>query len=350
MRARAAILVPNQAQIHPMRYLHGLAAVAQREGVAIHERTRVLRVEEADQCRVLTESGAVVTAEHVFMATNTPLTRMFVHTKIASYRSYVVAFPVYETRHDVRALLWDTDEPYHYVRSVAIDGQRYVLVGGADHKTGEDVSSDDGFARLARYVREHFGVEGATHRWSAQLAEPIDGLPFIGHAPRSGRVFVATGFSGNGMTFGTLAAMVVTDAVLGRPTPYAELLRATRVKPVASAATYVEHNAGVGVHFVADRLRRSDATSPDEVAVGEGKLVRVDGKRLAVHRDERGTLHAVSPVCTHLGCMVRFNASELTWDCPCHGSRFTPDGVVITGPAVHPLRRFDVEAWRRRAG
>jgi Rieske Fe-S protein len=177
-------------------------------------------------------------------------------------------------------------------------------------------------------------VESIDHAWSAQVIEPVDGLPFIGRNSLSSRIFVATGYGGNGMTFGTAAAMLLSDTILGKDNPWAELFDATRVKPLASAKEYVRENVDFPLHLIGDRLKRPDAGSLEEVMAGEGKLVDVGGERLAAYRTDDGKLRVVSAVCPHLGCTVHFNNAERTWDCPCHGSRFATDGKVLNGPAM----------------
>jgi nitrite reductase/ring-hydroxylating ferredoxin subunit len=186
------------------------------------------------------------------------------------------------------------------------------------------------------------GLRQAELRWSAQVVEPVDGLPFIGKNALSERVYVATGFSGNGMTFGTVAAQILSDACLERPNRFSELYAATRVKPLASLATYLGENVDFPMHLVSDRLHPPDVKSIDEIGRGQGKTVRVNGERLAVYRDQNGQVSAVSAVCTHLGCHVKFNEAEKTWDCPCHGSRFSSDGEVLDGPAIRGLPRRHV--------
>jgi Rieske Fe-S protein len=217
----------------------------------------------------------------------------------------------------------------------------YLIVGGEDHKTGQESDTEARFRRLSVYS-EQFGLTAVQNRWSGQIIEPVDGLPFIGLNAASRRTYVATGYSGNGMTFGTLAGMILCDACLDRQNPFAELYDATRFKPLASATSYISENIDFPMHLIGDALRPPDVQSLDEIRRGEGAIARVRGQRLAVFRDDNGDLHAVSPICTHLGCHVSFNKAERTWDCPCHGSRFATDGAVINGPAVKALRRRNI--------
>lgn len=336
---KAAIEIGSQAQLNPLAYVSGLAASCVRHEVGIYEDTRVVRVEEEDDgCHVHTERGLEIVADAVFLATDSPLTRFFLQTKIASYRSYVVAFPWSES---LRGLFWDTSDPYHYVRTAELDGRRWLIVGGADHKTGNETETESHVRELVAYARQRFGTAEPAMTWSAQVVEPADGLPFIGKAGRSSRIHVATGFSGNGLTFGTVAAEIVVDAILGRANRWAELFHASRVKPVAGFESFVQENLDVGIHAVTDRFRPVD-DGTESIARGEGKIVRVGGRKLAVFRDDQSRLHALSPVCTHLGCQVQWNQTEQSWDCPCHGARFGVDGEVVHGPAVHALRAIAI--------
>ncbi len=327
----------NQAQMNPTAYLAGLARKAMAGGVQIYERTRVTGITDGEPCSIET-SDHVVTAGHVFVAANVAINnRVFLHTKVAPYRSYAIASEAGPGH--VNGLFWDTEDPYHYTRMHTVDGRLYLIVGGEDHRTGEDADTAERYERLIAYARERFGVTTAQHRWSGQIIEPVDGLPFIGVNTGSRNVYVATGFSGNGMTFGTLAGMMAADFAQGRANPYSEVFDATRVKPLASAVNYVTENAPFALHLAKDRLTSANATlkSAEQLKPGEGGILATEDGKLAVCRDAAGVLHALSPVCPHLGCDVAWNGAEKSWDCPCHGSRFTAEGKVINGPAVSDL-------------
>lgn len=344
---RGALRFPDQAQMHIMRYLGGLATAAQAKGAQIYEDSRVITVEDGDPCIVHLEHGPTIRARHVFVATHAPLNRVFLQTKVAAYRSYVLSFAGTAV---TDGLFWDTADPYHYFSSFVVDGVPHLILGGEDHKTGTTTKTDEHLDALYAWTKQRFDVQVPTHRWSAQVEEPVDGLPFIGRNSMSENVFVATGFSGNGTTFGTVAAMIVTDLVNGRANAWADLYAATRMKPLSSAATYVGENVDFPMHLVSDRLHPPEAKSPAEIRPGEGKTIRLKGERLAVYRDPQGGLHAVSSVCTHLGCLVKFNGAEKTWDCPCHGSRFGVDGEVLDGPATRPLAKKALQPTRHASG
>jgi glycine/D-amino acid oxidase-like deaminating enzyme/nitrite reductase/ring-hydroxylating ferredoxin subunit len=334
---KGAVRWDAQAQVHASEYLFALAKEAASRGVQIFEQTPVVNVHEGEPCRVETEHH-VITAEHVFVAANVPVNnRVFLHTKIAAYRSYAIAA---EVEHGyLRGLFWDTDDPYHYTRPQESEGKTFLIIGGEDHRTGEEKDTEARYEALLAYARERFPIGPVKYRWSGQIIEPVDGLPFIGPNTGSSHVFVATGYAGNGITYGTLAGMMFADYASGRTNPYAALYDATRVKPLASAYDYVAENALFPIHLVKDRLTsaNADVESLDDLRPGEGGIFKGEDGKVAVYRDERGELHGCSPVCTHLACDVAWNKAEKTWDCPCHGSRFSPEGRVVNGPATSDL-------------
>jgi glycine/D-amino acid oxidase-like deaminating enzyme/nitrite reductase/ring-hydroxylating ferredoxin subunit len=342
-KTAGAIRWESQAQLHAICYLEALLHEAAAHGVRIYETTRVVGVHDGDPCLVETDHGTI-RARDVFVAANVPVNnRVLLHTKIAAYRSYAIATEVRASEAEaMRGLFWDTDDPYHYTRVHETAGRMYLIVGGEDHRTGEDAETDACYERLLQYARERFGIEQAKYRWSGQIIEPVDGLPFIGLNTAAKHVYVATGYSGNGITFGTLAGMIVSDLVAGRDNPYAALYDATRVKPIASAYDYVAENVAFPAQLLKDRLTSSGTEDRpiEALAAGEGGVFATSEGKLAVCRDRNGTIHSCSAVCTHLGCDVGWNHAEQTWDCPCHGSRFSPEGKVLNGPAVTDL------AWK----
>jgi nitrite reductase/ring-hydroxylating ferredoxin subunit len=331
--------VEGQAQLDPLAYVIGLARALPGNGCHIHEQSRVIAIDEGEPCRVHLESGGVVIASRVVLATHVPLNRLLLTPRVAQYRSYVLSGPAVSS---VPGLFWDTEDPYHYVRRHRVGDEYHWLVGGADHKTGQEPSDQDPFLALRRYATR-LGLNTINHYWSAQVVEPADGLPLIGRNALSQRVYVATGFSGNGLTLGTLAAMILRDACLERDNRYARLYAATRIESVSALGSVIGEGVDFPLHLLSDSLLPPEARTLDEIERGEGKTIRVDGERLAVYRDPHGTLHAVSPVCTHLGCHVKFNSTEATWDCPCHGSRFDVEGRVLDGPAIRNLTHRELD-------
>jgi glycine/D-amino acid oxidase-like deaminating enzyme/nitrite reductase/ring-hydroxylating ferredoxin subunit len=342
-----ALLFPNQAQFHPLRYLYGLAGTIPGDGSAIYGGTRVLSVDDGEPCRVTTERGTI-TCEAVVVAAHVPISnRVFMHTKLEPMRTYVLAVPSPVPLG--AGLFWDTAEPYHYWRTVQSEGETLMLVGGADHKVGESHDTEAAFRALESYVNGRLGgrpgsarAQAIKERWSGQIIEPVDGLAYVGRNSLSTRVFVATGYSGNGLTGATAAAMILADEVNGTPHPWSDVFAATRITPVASAKAFVRHNTSAAKHLVTDRFKTTPPRELADLAAGEGRVVELGGEKLAVYRDPVGALRALSAVCTHLGCLVAWNNAEQSWDCPCHGSRFSPEGDVVNGPAVSPLERRDL--------
>jgi glycine/D-amino acid oxidase-like deaminating enzyme/nitrite reductase/ring-hydroxylating ferredoxin subunit len=342
--ALAALRVERQAQIHPLVLLEGLVARLVEAGGRIHEETRALEIVDGAPCRVVTDRGEM-RARHVLVTTNHPVSsRLALHTKIAPYRTYAVALGPIDPSRFPPALVFDLEDPYHYVRTQGTRDGTFLVVGGEDHKVGHDDDTRVRFALLEAFARGLAPDVPVRHRWSGQVIEPADGLPFIGRSPGAERVLVATGFSGTGITFGTLSGMILSDAVLGVPNAFADLYDARRVKPLAQARRFVAENADVAARLAKDRIDRGETSSVADVPPGEGRLVRSGGKMLAVSRDPDGTVHARSAVCPHLGCHVQWNRAERSWDCPCHGSRYDAAGAVLNGPTTKPLEPAEIPA------
>jgi glycine/D-amino acid oxidase-like deaminating enzyme/nitrite reductase/ring-hydroxylating ferredoxin subunit len=331
------LLFPEQAQFEPLAYLSGLARAVAKLGGRIHTGTHVAELEDKP-ARVTTSRGDVVTAASIVVATNTPVNdRVAMHTKQAAYRSYAIALRI--PRDALRILLWDTGDPYHYVRAVRhSDAEDLLIVGGEDHKTGQPHGVyEQRFQHLETWARRYFRFAGdVVYRWSGQIVEPNDGLAFIGRNPGDDHTFIATGDSGHGMTHGTLAGMLIPDLIAGRTNPWTELYDPGRVRARA-ALEFAKENVNVAAQYL-DLVKPSEVESTDQIPAGRGAVVREGVHRIAVYRDEEGTLHRHSAVCPHLGCVVTWNDLEKSWDCPCHGSRFDARGAVRNGPAIAGLR------------
>jgi len=336
----ASVRFEHQAELDPVAYVSGLTERAVRASVSVFEESLVVDLSGNERVRLEIEHGPAVTATDVILATHSPFTKVSFQTKVSQYRSYVVAAPLATP---LDALFWDTADPYHYVRSARWDDANYLLVGGEDHKTGQDPlgGAQGPFYRLVDYARR-LGAEPSL-QWSAQVVESVDGLPYIGRPTEAERVHVATGFGGNGTTFGTLAALILADNILGKENPYAQAYRATRFEAATSLPPLLKGNVDFPLQLLRDRLHGlpHDAAG---LAQGQGAVLHIEGERLAVYRDDAGQLHAVSALCTHFGCQVVFNASERSWDCPCHGSRFDVDGAVLDGPANKRLAKRAIPA------
>jgi len=329
------VLFPRQAQFHPLKYLTTLAQAIQERGGHIFCGTHVAEIDTKPRTRVMTDSGFEVNADAVVVATNTPVSnRVVMHTKQAAYRTYVVGMGV--PRNSVPSVLaWDTLDPYHYIRVVcAPDGGRDILiVGGEDHKTGQAEDTEERFARLETWARKRFPMATDTaYRWSGQVMEPVDGLAFIGRNPMDAdNVFIATGDSGNGLTHGTIAGILLRDLIVGRPNDWAALYDPSR-KTLGAIKDFAQENANVVAQYT-DWITGGEVVSPFDVRTGSGALMRKGLKKVAVYRDRAGSVHLFNARCPHLGCVVRWNDTEKTWDCPCHGSRFDALGSVVNGPA-----------------
>jgi len=351
---RRAIRFPRQAQIHPLKYLHGLVSAIQQRGGQIFTGTKVEEVVGGKNARVTTTNKQTVTAKAVVVATNTPINdRYVIHTKQAPYTTYVIGLPV--KRGDVvRALYWDTAEragmetgfgpvPYHYVRLADgdVDGDEILIVGGEDHKTGQAEDFEQRFQRLEDWARVRWPKAGEImFQWSGQVMEPVDGLGYIGRNPADeNNVYVATGDSGNGMTHGVIAGMLISDLVRRGDHPWAKLYDPSRIKP-RTAVDFAKENINVAKQY-ADYFTSGDTGSADYLKPGEGAVIRHGLKKIAAYRDETGKLHEMTAVCPHLKCIVHWNRTEATWDCPCHGSRFDAFGKVLNGPAVADLHAIE---------
>ena len=335
---------PNQGQFHPLRYLAGLAEAVTRGGGRIHTGSHVSAIDaKGDRPTATTDDGRTVRAGALVVATNSPINDwVALHTKQAPYRTFVVALRL-PPGAVPRALYWDTPDPYHYVRT-ARDGDAEVLVvGGEDHKTGQADDAEDRFARLEQWARDHFPAAGAVaYRWSGQVMEPVDHLGFIGRDPGGQRnVYVATGDSGQGMTHGTIAGLVLPDLIAGRPNAWETLYDPSRKSlRLPSVTEFAKENLNVAAQY-RDYVTPAEVDSADDIPPGTGALLRDGARKIAAFRAEDGTVVKRSAVCTHLWCIVHWNDAERSWDCPCHGSRFAPTGEVLNGPAAAPLEEVD---------
>lgn len=344
-----AVRVEDQAQFHPLKYLRGLTAEIVALGGTIHEGTRVTGLDEGDPCRLTTDSGATVTARHVVVATHHPVfDHALLAARLTQHRDLVIAGPL-PAGLDPHGMYITEEGGKRSVRTAPLtDGGRLLIITGEAFTPGEGEDTEAGYTRLQAWAEQHFPGVTITHRWAAQDNSVTDTLPLIGQLPGSGEnVYVATGFAGWGMTGGVLAATVIASLVGGEEQPWDGLYDPARFgSALRSAPELLKAQWDTGKHFVKDRLDTlGDGTNGPvrSLRPGEGTVVRSGGKPRAVHRDDRGGLHAVSAVCTHLGCLVAFNNAERTWECPCHGSRFGIDGDILQGPALEPLERVDPE-------
>ena len=336
-RVYGAVRLSDQVQIHPVRYVQGLAEAVDGNGSRVFELTRAVAVEEGAPCRVRSAHGEV-RADHVVVATHYPfLDRGLYFARLKPQRSYCIAARLASGR-PPQGMSISAGSPTRSVRS----HRKFLIVGGEGHSTGSGKANRERFARLEAFARKHWDVEAITHRWSAQDPSPYDHLPVIGpYRPRSSRLWVTAGFMKWGFASATCAAMILADRIAGRENPWADTFAPTRLS-LRSAHELAELGAKYAIDLVGDRLRPPQALRTGGVPPGDARVVPDGLGKKGVYRAEDGTLHAVSLRCTHMGCLVRFNAAERSWDCPCHGSRFALDGSVLEGPAVQPLERREV--------
>ena len=342
-----ALRFPRQGQFHPLKYLRALTEAIRQRGGEIYTGTAAREIKGGDHASVKTREGHTVTAAAVVVATNTPINDWVVmHTKQAPYRTYAIGVEI--PRASIEPiLLWDNLDPYHYVRlqpGAPESAHDILIVGGEDHKTGQARDMAAPFGRLEKWTRERYPNAGAIRfRWSGQVLEPLDGLGYIGRNPQDApNLFIITGDSGQGMTHGTIGGMLITDLIVGRRNSWEALYDPSR-KPLSTAREFARENLNVAAQYK-DYLRPGEVRSTDEIRPGCGALIRHGKTKIAAYKDENGEVHELSAVCTHLQCIVHWNDVEKSWDCPCHGSRFDPQGRILNGPAIADLEPIAAHA------
>jgi len=331
LKFEAAISYQKQAQMHPLNYVYALADRFTSNGGVILEHTQVIGSTRNGNLHQIETTGPSIKSRRIIYATHIPPGINILHLRCAPYRSYVLAVQLAEGDYPT-SLAYDMQNPYHYFRTHVINGVPYLIIGGEDHKTGHG-SPTNAFQKLEAYARAHFEVSSIDYRWSAQYFEPADGLPYIGKLPGADEdTYVATGFSGNGILFGSFSGLLLADLILGRENPCEKLFSPSRIKPVAGFANFVKENADVAYRFVSDRIGVEQLGALVELAPGTGAVVNYEGEKIALYKSPDGRISALSPVCTHAGCIVSWNDAEKSWDCPCHGGRYDVSGNVLTGP------------------
>jgi glycine/D-amino acid oxidase-like deaminating enzyme/nitrite reductase/ring-hydroxylating ferredoxin subunit len=339
---KKAVSIPDQGQFHPIKYIRGLAEAFIRLGGVLVEDCLCESHDETGDFVVLQSTKGSITVRSVIYATHIPPGVNILHFMNAPYRSYAIAFRLRGDCHP-KELGYDLTEPYHYYRTQKINGENLLIAGGEDHKTGHADDTGECFSKLENYVREHFDVDTAVYSWSSQYYEPADGLPYIGVLPGSqGKIYTATGFRGNGMIFGTITSQILGDLILTGSSKYKNLFDPGRIKPVAGFANFVKEQAAVVLDFVKDKVFAEKVNSLAELSEGEAKVVKCEGESYAVYKEKGGKLHLLKSTCPHARCEVRWNSAEISWDCPCHGSRFNVNGKMLTGPTVKNLQRIEL--------
>ena len=334
----------NQAQFHPLKYLRALSKLVQKEGGLIYTETHAAKI---DHTGITTKDGYKVSAKHIVVATNSPVNNKYVmHLKQYPYRSYVIGAKIKRTKIN-KALWWDTGDmsvnleipPYHYVRLQELDSDNYLLIcGGEDHPTGmakdEGISEEDHYGLLENWMRKQFDAEEIIYQWSGQVMEPMDSLAYIGKNPMDKEnVYIVTGDSGNGMTHGTIAGILLTDLINGKENKWEKLYSPSRFKLFTSGKTFFKEFVGGFFHYLSSKPSVIQFHEMASIKKGEGKIVEIEGKKVGAYHGEDDKLHIVDSECTHLKCLVKWNNDEKSWDCPCHGSRFSYEGKLLNGPA-----------------
>ena len=330
---------PRQGQFHVLKYLAGLARVIEASGGRLFSNTNAVEWQGGDAPTVKTADGRTVRASSIVLATNYPImSKMF--AELPAYRTYVIGARIPQESVE-RCLIWDTADPYIYVRTQPDGDHDLLIVGGEDHRTGQESDDQSPFDRLWHWTRERYPMaDEILYQWSGQYLETHDGLAFIGrYSDSEPDVYLITGDSGMGMTHGTIGGMLVSDLIGGRENPWQEVYEPTRIL-TQSIKEAVPEIVSSTLPYV-DWLKGGDVSSEDEINNGEGAIISRGTTKIAAYRDKDGVIHKRSAVCVHLGCIVRFNSIEKTWDCPCHGSRYGTDGHAINGPAFTALAELE---------
>ncbi|WP_395746104.1 FAD-dependent oxidoreductase [Prosthecobacter sp.] len=335
-----AVLFSNLLKFHPLKYLLALAEAAQKKGAQIHENCEAWEFDP--EKRTVRCNGHTISYQHVFIATHVPLqgtagmlSSTLLQTKLAGYTTYAMEAELPDTVVP-EALWWDTADPYFYFRTDKVGDTLRIIAGGEDNKTGQEEDTDARYTALMQRVQKWFPSARFLRRWSGQVIETVDGLPYIGEYAGQ---FVATGFSGTGMTFGTLSGMMFAEHVQGIASPWKSLFHVER-KELSSTWDYLKENKDYP-YYLTKSLFMGSSRKPEELGEGHGAILRMNGKKVAAARDKQGGLTLLSAICPHMGCVVGWNHADQLWECPCHGSTFTPEGKVLTGPAETPLEPVD---------
>lgn len=342
--------IADQAQFNPLQYVQQFAGAIENEKCKIFENTSVTRVKDGKPCIIETKR-ATIKANKVIMATHSPKGVYGVHTAMEPKREHALAVKL-KGELPSPGIYWHVLNDQHYsIRPYRNGENDYLLVLGESYKVGHKNHTEESFKKIEEYLRRHFEVASIEYKWAAQNYKPADTLPYIGKSPMDENVFIATGFAADGLVYGTLAAKIICDIILGVRNEWTKIYSPTRFTPVASAKEFLKASADVSFQLMKDYLFYSDADELKEIKAEEGKTIKLNGERLAVYRDPQNKLHIVSGICPHMGCVVHWNHGEKSWDCPCHGSRFSVDGEVLEGPSYkglsQPKNEIDTETKQR---
>nr|WP_312886483.1 FAD-dependent oxidoreductase [Paenibacillus foliorum] len=340
-QTKAAIVMPNQARFNPVSYLTQLVNHIIKQGGQIYEHTEAVSVEKGSPAVVVTSEGARITCGHVVSCSHFPFIDgwNFYFARMYSERSYVLG--VKTDKGYPEGMYISAEDPKRSLRSATVNGEKLLLIGGENHKTGQGICTIKHYEALRVFGEVHFGLKEIAYRWSAQDLTTLDKLPYIGQtAADTPNILVATGYKKWGMTTGTAAALLIEKLVMAKESPYQQLFSPERFHADPSIKTFIVQNADVAKHFITGKFEMIHKL-PEELENDEGSVVKVNGSRAGAYRDPQGQLHIVDTTCTHMGCEVDWNHGERTWDCPCHGSRFSYKGEVLEGPAKRPLKKIE---------
>ncbi len=337
-----AAVVNDQAQLNPMRYVQQLAAAVQSENLIIHECTRVTKVENDGGLQILhTDNASKVFAKFVVQATHTPKGIKFVHTLLGPYREYGIACRISDQKFP-QGIFWGYYNNGEKISTRLYErgNDKFLIVVGKPHKVGQQHDNESRIRELEEFARTNFSIEEVSYRWGGQHYRPADLLPYIGKDPAEENNFIATGFSTDGLVYGTLSGIIIADLINGNTNQWSELFDPERRQPLKAAKNFLKENLNVVAQFGKNLPGVGEADDYKDIPAGEGKIIDRKGQKIAAFKTESGDLHICSAVCTHMACIVNWNNAEKSWDCPCHGSRFKPDGTVLEGPAFEPLKQL----------
>lgn len=339
-RFKKAAVMENQARFNPLEYVREHAQTLSKQGCQIFEKTRIVDIREKDVCTLKTDKGHKIVAKNVVLATHTPIGIQSTHLFTAPYRSYAVVAKLKE-QPAPEGHFWDLSSPHHATCTHAISGDQpeLVLVAGSHHKVGQEKDTNLHYQELEKFLRDHFSIDEISYQWSSQHYHSADDIPYIGLVSKFAKhTYMATGYFADGLVYGVIAGMIISDLINGKKNPWSEVYNSTRLKLAASSGFLMKENTNILMQYYKD-FPQSNVDKFDQVKKGEAKVLEMDNEKWGVYKDDNNKLHVVSAVCTHMKCIVNWNTAEKTWDCPCHGSRFSMDGEVIEGPAEINLRK-----------
>ncbi|MGI6119880.1 MAG: FAD-dependent oxidoreductase [Desulfosporosinus sp.] len=334
---KAAVRFDNQAQFHPRKLLLSLAKDYFNSGGKIYEQSRVIDIEEKKGTYIIiTSQGKKVTAKKLILATHYPCYNKpgLFFTRIYQDRSYVVAVKAKENYPG--GMYIAAEESGHSFRNQMSEHGELIFVGGERHKAGQSKDTAKRYEALVDFAKKVFTVEEIPYRWSTQDCMTLDGLPYVGHfTAKTPNLYVATGYGKWGMTNSIASAMILRDLIISGKSAWQDVYNPARLTISASVKNFVVQNLNVADQLLEGKL--SPLKKNTEIKRGEGKIIKANDQKVGAHRDEQGNLHIVNTTCTHMGCELTWNSAETSWDCPCHGSRFSNNGDIIEGPAVKHL-------------